>query len=49
MMEAGDDFVTVTETVGDDGQPNLSLKMDRTKLLSVGHSAIKKFLQKLQV
>jgi hypothetical protein len=49
MMEAGEDFVTIKETVGEDGKPNLSLRMDRKKLLTVGHPAIKKFLQKLQV
>ena len=49
MLEAGEDFVTIKETVGEDGEPNLSLTMDRKKLLTVGHPAIKKFLEKLQV
>ena len=49
MLEAGDDFVSIKETVGEDGEPNLRLQMDRKKLLTVGHPAIKKFLEKLQV
>ena len=49
MLEAGEDFVTIKETIGEDGEPNLSLTMDRKKLLTVGHPAIKKFLEKLQV
>ena len=49
ILEAGEDFVTIKETVGEDGEPNLSLTMDRKKLLTIGHPAIKKFLEKRQV
>ena len=49
MMEAGQDFVTINETVGEDGKPDLSFRMDREKLEEVGVPAIKNFLTKLQV
>ncbi len=48
-MEAGQDFVTINETVGEDGKPDLSFRMDREKLEDVGLPAIKNFLTKLQV
>jgi len=43
-LEAGEDFITINETVGADGKPDLYFKMDRTKLLTVGHPAVGKFL-----
>ena len=49
MLEAGQDFVTIKETVGEDGQPDLLLSMDRSKLMTVGHPAIADFLTKLQI
>lgn len=46
LVEAGGDFMTVTETLkGKD----LLLKVDRSKIASVGKRAISDFLLKLQV
>lgn len=49
LLEAGQDFLTLQEIQGEDGSPDLLLKMDRSKLESVGFPAIKEFLLKLQV
>ncbi|XP_046567145.1 LOW QUALITY PROTEIN: dipeptidyl peptidase 3-like [Haliotis rubra] len=49
MLEAGEDFITITNTIGEDGKPDLRIKLDRTKIIKVGKPAIGKFLQKLQV
>jgi hypothetical protein len=49
LLEAGEDFITINETVGADGKPDIHFKMDRNKLLTVGLPAIGKFLTKLQV
>jgi len=49
MMEAGEGFCTVKQVTGADGEPDLLLSMDRSKLESVGAPAISKFLTKLQV
>jgi len=48
-MEAGENFVSIEETTGEDGKPDLFFKMDRSKLESVGKPAMKEFLLKLQV
>ncbi|CAD6186255.1 unnamed protein product [Caenorhabditis auriculariae] len=48
VLEAGQGFVTITDTTGEDGKPDLSFKLDRTKIDSVGKPAIEKFLAKLQ-
>jgi len=49
MLEAGEDFLTVKEVVGEDGKPDLLITMDREKILTVGKPAIAAFLLKLQV
>lgn len=46
LLEAGDDFLTVTETVPDE---KLRITLNRDKLYTVGAEAIKNFLLKLQV
>jgi len=49
MLEAGQDFLTIKECVGEDGKPDLILSMDRSKIQTVGQPAIAAFLKKLQV
>jgi len=49
MLEAGDDFLTVKEVVGDDGKPDLLITMNREKIMTVGKQAIADFLCKLQI
>jgi len=49
MLEAGEDFLTVKEVVGEDGKPDMLITMDREKILTVGKTAIAAFLLKLQV
>ena len=49
MLEAGEGFLKVEKVEGQDGQPDLLISMDRSKLLSVGAPAIAKFLTKLQI
>jgi len=49
MLEAGDDFLTVKEVVGEDGKADMLITMDREKILTVGKPAIADFLLKLQV
>merc|ERR1712076_11581 len=49
MLEAGQDFLTVKECVGEDGKPDMLVTMDRSKVLTVGQPAIAAFLQKLQI
>ncbi|XP_076354042.1 dipeptidyl peptidase 3 [Tachypleus tridentatus] len=49
LLEAGQKFVTLKQVEGSDGQPDLLLSMDRSKITTVGYPAIGKFLQKLQV
>ena len=49
LKEAGEGFLTLEETVDKDGNPDLLMTLDRTKISSVGMPAMGKFLQKLQV
>ena len=49
MLEAGEDFLTVKEVVGNDGKPDLLITMNREKIMTVGKQAIAGFLCKLQV
>uniref|UniRef100_A0A336LK82 CSON009970 protein n=1 Tax=Culicoides sonorensis TaxID=179676 RepID=A0A336LK82_CULSO len=46
LVEAGEDLLSVEETVSNE---NLLIKLDRSKIFSVGKRAIKEFLLKLQV
>ncbi|VDM36975.1 unnamed protein product [Toxocara canis] len=47
-LEAGNDFVTITEKIGEDGQPDLLFKLDSKKIDTVGKPAVGAFLRKLQ-
>ena len=49
LLEAGDDLVTIKELTGDDGQPDLVVALDRSKIETTGRKAIANFLMKLQV
>ena len=49
MLNAGEGFLDVKEVKGEDGNPDLLLTMDRSKLVSVGKPAMGEFLKKLQV
>uniref|UniRef100_A0A8C5MRF0 Dipeptidyl peptidase 3 n=1 Tax=Leptobrachium leishanense TaxID=445787 RepID=A0A8C5MRF0_9ANUR len=49
LLEAGQNFVNVSEKVGADGRPDAQVTLDREKILSVGLPAIERFLEKLQV
>lgn len=49
MLEAGDGLVQIQKVVGEDGQPDLCIKLDRSKITSVGKPAVGNFLRKLQV
>lgn len=48
-LEAGNEFVTITEKSGEDGKPDLLFKLDPKKIDSVGKPAVGAFLRKLQV
>ncbi|KAM4617532.1 dipeptidyl peptidase 3 isoform 1-T2 [Discoglossus pictus] len=49
LLEAGENFVTVTQNEGADGRPDVQVALDREKILSVGRQAIERFLRRLQV
>ena len=42
-------LVSVERTVGSDGNPDILIRLERTKIKSIGKKAIGNFLQKLQV
>lgn len=49
LIEAGQDFVKIQEVNAADGEPDLLISMDESKIDSVGMPAIGAFLRKLQV
>ncbi|XP_053304356.1 dipeptidyl peptidase 3 [Spea bombifrons] len=49
LLEAGQNFVALSEKVGADGLPDAQVTLNRDKILSVGKPAIQQFLQRLQV
>ncbi|CAH1792287.1 unnamed protein product [Owenia fusiformis] len=49
LLEAGEGLVTIEKLQGKDGQPDLIIRLDRSKINSVGKPAIGNFLQKLQI
>ncbi|CAJ43905.2 Dipeptidyl peptidase 3 [Caenorhabditis elegans] len=48
VLEAGQGFVKIEETKGEDGKPDLHFKLDRNLIDSVGRPAVNTFLAKLQ-
>lgn len=48
VLEAGQGFVKIEETKGEDGKPDLHFKLDRNLIDSVGRPAVTAFLAKLQ-
>ncbi|XP_032138633.1 dipeptidyl peptidase 3 isoform X4 [Sapajus apella] len=49
LLEAGEGLVTITPTTGSDGRPDARVRLDRSKIQSVGKPALERFLRKLQV
>ena len=49
LLEAGEGLVSVKQVTSEDGQPDVLLQLDRSKINTVGKKAIGDFLQKLQV
>lgn len=49
LLEAGEGLVTLQECTGTDGRPDARISIDRSKIHTVGKSAIQRFLCKLQV
>ncbi|KAL8603617.1 hypothetical protein ACOMHN_005559 [Nucella lapillus] len=49
MLEAGEGLVSVERVTGEDGEPDILVKLDRSKITAVGKPAIGNFLRKLQV
>ena len=49
LLEAGEDLVKVEKIKGEDGNPDILITLDRSKIISVGKPAIGDFLRKLQV
>uniref|UniRef100_A0A2K6LE27 Dipeptidyl peptidase 3 n=1 Tax=Rhinopithecus bieti TaxID=61621 RepID=A0A2K6LE27_RHIBE len=49
LLEAGEGLVTITPTTGSDGRPDARVRLDRSKIRSVGKPALERFLRRLQV
>uniref|UniRef100_A0A8C2KDD4 Dipeptidyl peptidase 3 n=1 Tax=Cyprinus carpio TaxID=7962 RepID=A0A8C2KDD4_CYPCA len=49
LLEAGEGLVGLRECTGADGRPDAVITLDRSKIYTVGKSAIQRFLCKLQV
>ena len=49
LLEAGEGLVQLTSVTGSDSKPDVLIKLDRDKIVSVGRPAIGNFLRKLQV
>lgn len=49
LMEAGEGLVSMEEVTGQDGKPDATVRLDRSKIHTVGKNAIHRFLCKLQV
>lgn len=49
LLEAGEGLVRIERRIGIDGEPDLEIQLDRSKIETVGKAAIGKFLTKLQV
>lgn len=49
LLEGAGDLVSLEQTTGSNGKPNIVVKLDRTKIETLGKKAIGDFLHKLQV
>lgn len=49
LLDAGDGLVCIDACTGEDGAPDLRVRLDRSKIHTVGKVAIGNFLLKLQV
>lgn len=49
LLNAGEELVTIKRITGTDGQPDVIISLDRSKINTVGKAAIGEFLKKLQV
>ncbi|XP_071042174.1 dipeptidyl peptidase 3 [Parasteatoda tepidariorum] len=49
MLEAGEDFVKIEKVKGSDGNPDLLLTLDATKIKTIGRAAVGTFLRRLQL
>ena len=49
LLEGAGGLVSIERTTGDDGKPDIIVKLDRNKIETLGKKAIGEFLQKLQV
>lgn len=49
LLNAEENLVTLTKMTGSDGKPDILVKLDRSKINTIGKTAIGNFLKKLQV